>query len=123
MALEEANPDNFDAVLLPGGVVNADALRMEEKARNFVRAMDGQGKPVGVICHGAWLLVSAGLTKGRTLTSFHTLQDDIRNAGGNWVDEEMVEDRNWVSSRSPEDLPAFNSAVVNLFAGRNMVSQ
>jgi protease I len=116
LTLDEANPDDFDAVVLPGGVISADALRMVSKAREFVRRIDGAGKPIAVICHGAWLLVSAGLVRRRTLTSWHTLQDDIRNAGGNWVDGEVVCDRNWVSSRSPHDLPAFNREILSLFS-------
>src|ERR1019366_2373956 len=79
LTLDKANPDDFDAALLPGGALNADALRVEQKAKDFVRRLDEAGKPIAVICHGAWLLVSAGLTKGRTLTSYHTIQDDIRN--------------------------------------------
>ena len=116
MTLDGANPDDFDAVLLPGGALNADSLRVQPKAKDFVRRMDGAGKPIAVICHGPWLLVSAGLTKGRTLTSYHTIQDDIRNAGGNWVDQEVVRDRNWVSSRQPSDITAFNREMITLFA-------
>jgi protease I len=78
--------------------------------------MDRQGKPIAVICHAPWLLVSAGCVRGRTMTSYHTIQDDIRNAGGNWQDEEVVRDRNWVSSRQPSDIPAFNSAIIELLA-------
>lgn len=114
--LEEARPEDFDAVLLPGGALNADKLRMNEKAREFVRSIDREGKPIAVICHGPWLLVSAGLVKGRTLTGYYTIQDDIRNAGGEWVDQQMVRDRNWVSSRGPSDIPAFNQAMIQLFA-------
>ena len=116
MTLDEANPMDFDGVLLPGGALNADALRVNPKAQAFVRAMDNQGKPFAVICHAPWLLVSANLLKGRTLTSYHTIQDDVRNAGATWVDQEMVHDRNWVSSRSPQDLPAFNRGMIDLFA-------
>lgn len=116
LTLDQANPDDFDAVLLPGGVMNADKLRVEKKAQEFVRRIDQQGKPIAVICHGPWLLVSAGLVKGRQLTSYHTLQDDIRNAGGNWEDREVLRDRNWVSSRKPADLPAFNREMLSLFA-------
>jgi protease I len=116
MALDQANPHDFDAVMLPGGALNADSLRMQPKAREFVKQMDTTGKPIAVICHAPWLLVSSGLVKGRTLTSYYTIQDDIRNAGGNWVDQEMVRDRNLVTSRSPKDLPAFNSAMVALFS-------
>jgi protease I len=118
LPLDEATPDSFDAVLLPGGVVNADALRMVPKAQEFVRRINDAGKPIAAICHAPWLLVSAGLVRGRTLTSWPTLQDDIRNAGGRWVDEEVVRDGNWVSSRGPRDLPAFNREMVSLFSER-----
>src|SRR5947209_14106966 len=116
MTFDQANPSDFDAVLLPGGAINADTLRMVPGAQDFVRQIDKSGKPIAVICHGPWLLVSAGLVKGRTMTSYYTIQDDLRNAGANWVDQEMVRDRNWVSSRSPKDLPAFNPAMVQLFS-------
>ncbi len=116
MALDKANPDDFDAVLLPGGALNADALRVEPKAQEFVRKMDQDGKPIAVICHGPWLLVSAGLTRGRKMTSYHTIQDDIRNSGAEWEDREVVRDRNWVSSRQPSDIPAFNREMIELFA-------
>ncbi len=116
LTLDQANPNDFDAVMLPGGALNADSLRVNPKAQDFVRQMDSSGKPMAVICHAPWLLVSAGLVKGRTLTSYLTIQDDIRNAGGNWVDQEMVRDHNWVTSRSPRDLGAFNPAMVSLFA-------
>ena len=115
MTLDQANANNFDAVLLPGGALNADFIRMNPKAQDFVKQIDSSGRPIAFICHAPWLLVSAGLVKGRTLTSFQTIQDDIRNAGANWVDQEMVRDRNWVSSRSPKDLGAFNPAMVTLF--------
>ncbi len=114
--MEHAEPDDFDAVLLPGGVVNADTLRMNEDARRFVQACDANGKPIAVICHGPWLLVSAGLVKGRRLTSYYTVQDDIRNAGGAWADQQTVLDKNWISSRQPSDIPAFNKAMLELFA-------
>ena len=116
MTLDQAQPSDFDAVMLPGGALNADFLRMNPKAQDFVRQLDSSGKPMAIICHAPWLLVSAGLVKGRKLTSYHTIQDDIRNAGGNWVDQEMVRDHNWVTSRSPKDLGAFNPAMVSLFA-------
>ncbi|GCE48463.1 protease I [Thermosporothrix hazakensis] len=115
LLLDNANPDDFDAVMLPGGALNADSLRVNPKAQEFVRKIDQSGRPIAAICHAPWLLVSAGCVKGRTLTSYYTIQDDIRNAGGNWVDKEMVRDKNWVTSRSPKDLPAFNSAMVTLF--------
>jgi protease I len=114
--ISDASPEEFDAVFLPGGVANADKLRMDESARQFVRAMDQSNRPIAVICHGPWLLVSAGLAKGRHLTSYFTLQDDIRNAGARWSDEEVIRDKNWVSSRKPDDIPVFNNAMIQLFA-------
>lgn len=116
LPLEQANPTDFDAVLLPGGALNADKLRVNPKAQEFVRQIDQAQKPIAVICHGPWLLVSAGLTKGRKLTSYHTIQDDIRNAGGKWEDGQVVRDGNWVSSRQPGDIPAFNREMIALFA-------
>jgi protease I len=112
----DANPEDFDAVLIPGGALNADALRVVNSAQEFVRYMDDSGRPIAVICHGPWLLVSADLVDGRTLTSYHTIQDDIRNAGGQWMDKEVVRDQNWVSSRQPSDIPAFNREMINMFA-------
>lgn len=116
LTFDEAQPDDFDAVLLPGGVMNADLIRTLPKAQQFVQALQRQGKPFAIICHAPWLLVSSGLVKGRTLTSWPSLQDDIRNAGGEWVDQQVVRDGNWVSSRKPDDLPAFNQAVLELLA-------
>jgi protease I len=118
LELNKANPADFDAVLLPGGALNADALRIDKKAQDFVRVMDQAGKPIAVICHGPWLLVSAGLVKGHKMTSWPTVQDDIRNAGGNWEDKEVLRDRNWVSSRKPDDIPAFNKEMISLFSER-----
>src|ERR1700685_3443321 len=115
MTLDQADPDEFDAVLLPGGALNADFLRVEKKAQNFIRRIDQAKKPIAVICHAPWLLVSAGLVKGRTMTSYRTIQDDIRNAGGTWVDQEVVRDANCVSSRKPDDIPAFNREMLKLF--------
>ena len=109
---DQSAPDQFDAVLLPGGAVNADQIRILPQAQKFVQAIAEAGKPIAVICHGAWLLVSAGLVKGRTLTSWPTLQDDIRNAGGNWVDQEVVEDGCFISSRKPDDIAAFNQRLL-----------
>jgi deglycase len=114
LELSKANASDFDAVLLPGGVINADALRIEKKAQQFVQEIDRAGKPIMVICHGPWLLISAGLVKGHKITSWPTLQDDLRNAGANWRDEECIRDNNWVSSRKPDDLPAFNREIVRL---------
>lgn len=108
-----ADPDEYDAVHLPGGVINADAIRMDKDAQRFVQAF-AKDKPLGVICHGGWLLVSAGLVDGRKLTSWPTLQDDLRNAGAQWEDREMIRDRNWVSSRKPDDLPVFNRALIEV---------
>jgi len=116
MTLDQVNPNDFDAVMLPGGALNADALRMVPQAQQLVRQMQQAGKPMAIICHAPWLLVSSGLVRGRTLTSYYTIQDDIRNAGGNWVDQQMVRDGNWVTSRSPKDLPAFNPAMIQLFS-------
>jgi protease I len=96
--------------------MNSDKIRVEKRAQEFVRAFDKAGKPIAVICHAPWLLVSSGVVKGRTLTSYHTIQDDIRNAGGNWVDKPAVRDRNLVTSRKPADLDAFDSAMIDLFA-------
>jgi len=113
-SLEEASPDAFDGVLIPGGVRNADMIRASQHAQQFVRDMDQQGKPLAVICHGPWLLVSAGIVRGRALTSWPTLQADIVNAGGHWRDAAVVVDRNWVSSRKPADIAQFNEKFIDL---------
>lgn len=107
---------DFDALVLPGGVVNADHLRMDEAAVTITRDFFDQHKPVGVICHGGWILTDADVLKGRTLTSYSSLKTDLRNAGANWVDEEVVVDQGLVSSRTPADLPAFNAKLVEEFA-------
>jgi protease I len=114
--LDHVRADQFDAVLLPGGALNADAIRMHPRAQEFVREMNQSGKPMAIICHAPWLLVSAGLVKGRSMTSYYTIQDDLRNAGAKWQDEEVVQDKNWVSSRQPSDIPAFNRAMIELFS-------
>jgi len=114
--LSEVRPDDYDAVLLPGGAMNADAMRMVPELQQFLRAFQSAGKPMAAICHAPWELISAGLVRGRKLTSYHTIQDDLRNAGAHWVDQEVVVDGNWVTSRQPSDLPAFNREMVNLFA-------
>ena len=115
LELADAEPGDFDAVLLPGGALHADALRVEGAAQEFVREVDGRGMPIAVICHGPGLLVSAKLTQGRTLTSYHTIQDDLQNAGATWMDKEVQRDRNWVSSRQPRDIPAFTREMIALF--------
>lgn len=114
--LRDVRAAGFDAVHLPGGTVNADRMRMVPEVQRFLREFQEAGKPISAICHAPWELVSAGLVRGRTLTSYYTIQDDIRNAGGNWVDREVVEDGNWVTSRQPSDLPAFNRAMLALFS-------
>ncbi len=113
--LDDAKAADFDAVLLPGGALNADNLRVDKEAQKFVQEMDRAQKPIAFICHAPWLLVSAGLSKGRTVTSYHTIQDDLRNAGAKWEDKEVVRDGNWVSSREPKDIPAFNREMISLF--------
>ncbi len=112
--LADVNPDNFDALVLPGGAMNADKLRMEDKARTWVKQFLDERKPVAVICHAPWLLVSAGVLRGRKLTSYYTIQDDIRNAGGEWVDQAVVVDGSLVTSRQPDDLPLFNEAMLKV---------
>ena len=112
----KVSADDYDALLMPGGTVNADRLRMDADVLTFVKDVFAAGKPVGVICHGPWTLVEADLVRGRTLTSFPSLRTDIRNAGGTVVDEEVVTDKGLVSSRNPDDLPAFCAKVVEEFA-------
>jgi protease I len=112
----QADAADYDGLVLPGGVANPDFLRGDEKAVGFVRDFFDQGKPVGVICHGPWTIVEAGVVKGRTITSWPTLRTDIQNAGGTWVDEEVVVDAGLVSSRKPDDLPAFCAKIVEEFA-------
>lgn len=112
--LASVRPESYDALLLPGGGLNADALRTLPEVKAFVRAFQEAGKPIAAICHAPWILISAELVKGRKLTSYHTIQDDVRNAGGKWVDKEVVEDGNWVTSRQPSDIPAFIQAFFKL---------
>ena len=113
--VSEADASEYDGLVLPGGVANPDFLRTDEDAVNFVRGFFEAGKPVGVICHGPWTLVEAGVLKGRTITSWPSVRTDIRNAGGTWVDEEVVVDQGLVSSRKPDDLPAFCAKIVEEF--------
>jgi deglycase len=113
--VEEARAEDYDALVIPGGVGNPDTMRTDENAVQLVRDFFEQGKPVGVICHGPWMLVEAGVVRDRKVTSWPSLQTDIRNAGGNWVDEEVVVDQGLVTSRKPDDLPAFNKKIVEEF--------
>jgi protease I len=115
--LDEADPNDYDGLVLPGGAVNADHLRTEKKAQDFViKIMDELDRPTAAICHAPWLLVSARLARGRKLTSYFTIQDDLRNAGADWVDEEVVVDGNLITSRKPDDIPAFNAALIKALA-------
>src|SRR3954453_5004057 len=114
--VEEARADDYDALVLPGGVGNPDQLRADENAVAFAREFFEQGKPVAAICHGPWVLVEAGVVRNRELTSWPTLQTDIRNAGGNWVDKEVVVDRGLVTSRKPDDIPPFTEKMIEEFA-------
>ncbi len=116
LKLDRADPADFDALLLPGGVMNPDHLRMNPRAVDFVRGFFQENKPVAAICHGPWMLVETGVVKGRTVTSWPSLQTDIRNAGGTWVDREVVTDNGLVTSRKPDDIPAFNRKMIEEFA-------
>jgi len=114
--LDQANPDDYDALLLPGGVANPDQLRTQEKAIRFICSFFESSKPVAAICHGPWTLIEADVVKGRTITSWPSLKTDLRNAGASWVDQEVVVDQGLVSSRNPQDIPAFNRKIVEEFA-------
>lgn len=115
LTLDQADPAQYDALMLPGGALNADTMRVQPKAQQFIRAMAQAGKPMAVICHAPWELISAGVANGKTMTSYHTIQDDVRNGGAKWVDQEVVVDDNLVTSRQPTDLPAFNNEMLKLF--------
>jgi protease I len=116
MTLDDARADDFEALMLPGGVMNPDQLRMDRKAVQFVKDFYAAGKPIAAICHGPWLLVEADVVQGRSLTSWPSLQTDIRNAGGDWVDREVVTDQGMVTSRKPDDIPAFNRKMIEEIA-------
>jgi protease I len=122
--LDAANPDQYDALLLPGGVMNPDKLRANPKAVQFVKAFVDSGRPIAAICHGPWTLIEAGAVKGRRMTSWPSLRTDLRNAGANWVDQECVTDNGLVTSRKPDDIPAFNRKMIEEFAeGRHDVNK
>ena len=116
MPLDSADAEDFDALLLPGGVMNPDKLRMQPRAVAFAKAFFDAGKPVAVICHGPWTVIETGAARGRRIASWPSLKTDLRNAGAEWVDEEVVLDGNLVSSRKPDDIPAFNEAMIELFS-------
>ena len=116
VAIDSANPNDYDALVLPGGALNPDQLRTNSRAVEFVKSFFEAGKPVAAICHAPWMLIEAGVVKGRRLTSWPSLQTDLRNAGATWVDQEVVVDKGLVTSRNPDDLPAFNSKMIEEFA-------
>ena len=118
--IDEVSPDDFDALMIPGGVGNPDQLRGDENVVSFVREFHAAGKPMAVICHGPWVLVEAGVVRGKRVTSWPTLETDIRNAGGDWVDEEVVVDGDLVTSRKPDDIPAFTREMTRLFSGERV---
>ena len=118
--VDEVSPDDYDALLVPGGVGNPDQLRGDQNAVAFVRGFHDAGKPMAVICHGPWVLVESGVVRGKRVTSWPTLETDIRNAGGDWVDEEVVVDGNVVTSRKPDDIPAFNREMLRIFSGERV---
>jgi protease I len=115
--LAEANPGDYDGLMVPGGYINPDLLRQSAEARQFVRAFDDAGKPIATLCHGPWVFASAGLTPGRIMTSWPGIRDDLVNAGATWLDQEVVHDGNWISSRGPQDIVPFVKAMTALFAG------
>jgi protease I len=115
LTLDDAHPDDFDALMIPGGLMNPDQLRSTPKAVEFTRNFFKAGKPVAAICHGPWVLIDAGVVRGRKLTSWPAIQTDVKNAGGTWVDEEVVVDNGLVTSRKPDDIPAFNRKMIEEF--------
>ena len=117
LLLEDTDFDNYDALVLPGGALNADSLRMIPEARQAVADFIESGRPLAMICHAPWVLISAGNAAGRTLTSYFTIQDDVRNAGATWVDKEVVIDDNLITSRKPDDVPAFSKAIITMING------
>lgn len=123
MALGDARPEHFDALLLPGGVINPDALRTLPAAVAFVKAFFDAGKPVASICHGPWTVIEAGAARGRRVTSWPSLKTDLQNAGATWIDDEVVVDRGLVTSRKPDDIPAFNRALIDEFASAHAGSR
>ena len=118
--VEEASPDDYAALMVPGGVGNPDQLRGDENAVAFVREFYDAGKPIAAICHAPWVLVESAIVRGKRVTSWPTLQTDIRNAGGDWVDEEVVVTGNLVTSRKPDDIPAFNREMLRIFSGERV---
>jgi protease I len=115
--IQDADPNDYDGLIVPGGAVNADNLRMDRDARNFLIALlDEREKPTAIICHGPWLLASTGLAEGKQLTSFFTIQDDMRHAGADWIDQEVVQDGALITSRNPDDIPAFNETFISAVA-------
>jgi protease I len=122
--LDEVHPEDYDGLLLPGGALNADTLRADQKVLDFVKLFDSSQKPIAAICHAPWILISAGIAEGRILTSYFTIRDDLKNAGANWVDQSVVVDKNIVTSRMPDDIPAFNREMIKLFsrAGASVVN-
>ena len=122
MSLDQTRPDDFDALLLPGGVLNPDTLRIQPEAVEFVKAFFDAGKPVAAICHGPWTIIETGAARGRRIASWPSLRTDLRNAGAEWMDQEAVVDRNLVSSRKPDDIPAFNREMIGLFSRARLPS-
>lgn len=116
MHVSQANPSDYDALMLPGGVINPDKLRMDEAAVAFAKSFTDSGKPIAAICHGPQLLIETGIVKGRTMTSWPSLKTDLKNAGANWVDREVVTDKGLVTSRKPDDIPAFNRKMIEEIA-------